>query len=195
MWRCGLRVAEVLAMIPSDLVTGSDLPAHVHVRRGKGHKRRRVPIDPEAIAVVEVWLAARAQLPELPHRANLLCTITKGHVGKPLQRPALTDKVKESAARAGIDRRVHLHGFRHTCAVNLLREGWDVKKIQQFLGHSELGTTARYLDHQLPVELLELGAAREWPTFGPVAVPEDPIAVLSRQVAELSGQLQKLTAA
>jgi site-specific recombinase XerD len=52
--------------------------------------------------------------------------------------------------RAAIDKRVHPHGLRHTHAVELEASGVSVSVIQQQLGHSNLNTTAIYLNHIAP---------------------------------------------
>ncbi len=41
---------------------------------------------------------------------------------------------------------LHPHALRHAFATSLVREGFGVPMIQRLLGHSELSTTALYLD-------------------------------------------------
>ena len=48
------------------------------------------------------------------------------------------------AAKAGLEKRVHPHGLRHTHAAELVREGMSVNVIRDQLGHA-LGVTDRYL--------------------------------------------------
>jgi hypothetical protein len=61
------------------------------------------------------------------------------------------------AAKANIEKRVHAHGLRHTHASELAREGVPMNVIQAQLGHSNLGTTSRYLAHIAPAEVIPLG--------------------------------------
>lgn len=159
MWRGGLRIAEVIALEPRDLDAAEGT---VTIRHGKGNKRRIVGIDPTAWAVLERWQAVRAQL-ALPPRRRLFTTITRGNVGAPVQAPQFREALQRIGERAEIDKRVHPHGFRHTCAVDLLRAGWNVKQIQLFLGHNSLATTDRYLSHLMPWELIQTGRQRDWP--------------------------------
>ena len=158
LWRCGLRISEALALQLRDV----DLDAGtVTVRHGKGNLRRVVGIDPQAGAVVAEWARRRAEL-GVGRGGPLFCTITSGNVGAPVQAPYFREALKALAARAGIDKRVHPHGLRHTHAVELMREGVPVPMIQRQLGHADLATTARYLDHLLPHEVIERMQARRW---------------------------------
>jgi integrase len=72
--------------------------------------------------------------------------------------------------RAGIDKRVHPHGFRHTHAVELVAEGAPVNVISRQLGHANSSVTARYLDHVAPAAVIETMQRRTWRVPEP-AVP------------------------
>jgi integrase len=69
---------------------------------------------------------------------------------------------KRLAARAGIDKRVHAHGLRHTHAAQLRAEGVDIAIISRQLGHASITTTARYLDHIAPTAVIEAMRHRRW---------------------------------
>lgn len=172
LWRAGLRVAECLALRPKDvdLKTGS-----VRVLHGKGDKARTVGLDVEAIERVDRWLEKRGAL-ELPRRAPLFCTLD----GRPLWDSYLRQLLPRVARRAGIEKRVHPHAFRHTFAVELSRQGVAVHVIQGLLGHEELKSTNGYLKHLGATELLEAIRGRpRWeqvsgtgPRQGVLALPE-----------------------
>jgi len=66
------------------------------------------------------------------------------------------------AQRAGMEKRVHPHGLRHTHAAELAQERFPVNLIQQQLGHANLSVSSRYLDHIAPQERVEALKAREW---------------------------------
>jgi integrase len=69
---------------------------------------------------------------------------------------------KRLARKAGIDKRVHPHGLRHTMAAQLAAEGVPMNVIQAQLGHSSLATTSRYLAHIAPTTLIQTMQRRDW---------------------------------
>jgi integrase/recombinase XerD len=54
--------------------------------------------------------------------------------------------VQETAALAGITKRVHPHLLRHSVATTLLERGMLLEQIQKFLGHAKLETTQVYAE-------------------------------------------------
>lgn len=69
-----------------------------------------------------------------------------------------------TGARAGIEKRVHPHGLRHTYASYLAsRPDVPLRTIQTMLGHSSLAITERYLHNLHPHEELEVVRALTWP--------------------------------
>lgn len=158
LWRSGLRCSESLKLLPKDV----DLKAGtILVREGKGRKARVVGIDPMAASVVERWLAKRAEL-GIGRSAPLLCQITKGRIGKPLQGSYVRHLLKRLGKRAGIEKRVHPHGLRHSFASSLADAGVAPHLIQQLLGHSNLATTSRYILALNPRDALDAVRARTW---------------------------------
>jgi site-specific recombinase XerD len=161
MWRAGLRVSEALALAPKDVdaALGS-----VTVLHGKGDKRRAVGMDPAAFAVVERWRDVRSQL-RVARGAPLFCTIADdgwGPIGRPMRPAYVRQMMKRLGARAGIEKRVHPHGLRHTHAFELSLEGVPLPLIQRQLGHSSLATTARYVDHLAPAQVVAAMQTRTW---------------------------------
>ena len=46
--------------------------------------------------------------------------------------------------RAGLTKRVTSHTFRHSSATHFLADGYDIRKVQEHLGHKDVGTTMIY---------------------------------------------------
>lgn len=154
LYRGGLRISEALDLMPKDidLSTGA-----VAILDGKGHRARTVAVDGETVALIELWLASRAAK-GLTGRQTLFCTLE----GKPMSGVQVRQHLKALAMKAGIEKRVHPHGFRHSRAVDLMRNGVDVKKIQQALGHGSLATTDTYLSHVAPLDVLDAMRSGTW---------------------------------
>lgn len=158
LWRGGLRSAEALALELRDVDREAGT---LTIRHGKGNRRRVVGLDPPAFAVLEHWLAARSRL-GIPRGAPLFCTIADGNRGRQLGAAYWREAIKKLGVKAGIEKRVHSHGLRHTHAVELMREGVSLLVIQRQLGHSSLQITQRYLDHLEPGEVVATMQARTW---------------------------------
>jgi site-specific recombinase XerD len=154
LWRGGLRIAEALALRPADVDVAAGTVTVLH---GKGDRRRVVGLDPGAMALVDRWLEERREL-GLGRRRSLFCTLG----GQVLKSQYVRQLLPRLAARAGIAKRVHPHGLRHTHAVELVGEGVPVNLIQEQLGHASLQTTAVYLRHLAPAERVDRMRRRSW---------------------------------
>lgn len=155
LWRGGLRVGEALALRPGDLDPKRCL---VRIARGKGGRARTIALDMWAWETLDLWSAARADL--LGRRAApYLCTVKGGRLHTSYVRAAL----QRLGQHAGIEKRVHPHGLRHTCALELSREGVALPTIRDQMGHASVATTDHYLRAHSPVEIERLALARRGP--------------------------------
>jgi site-specific recombinase XerD len=155
MYRGGLRVSEALALFPKDIDPEQGTVAILH---GKGDKQRTIALDPGAFAVIEKWVERRERL-GFRGRHPLFCTLE----GRQMYSSYVRRLLPRLAKKAGIEKRVHPHGLRHTHAYELaVLEGIPVPIVQAALGHSSLATTDRYLRHIAPAKVIETMRAREW---------------------------------
>lgn len=141
MYGAGLRLAEALALKPSDINQDA---GEIRVLHGKGNKSRTCGIDDGTLGHVARWADRRTAL-GIRGRV-LLCKLDGGELNPRYVRAMM----ERAARRAGIDKRVHPHGLRHTHAVELEQAGFTVSEIQEQLGHGSLATTAIYLKHHSP---------------------------------------------
>ncbi|MGH3266097.1 MAG: tyrosine-type recombinase/integrase [Trebonia sp.] len=138
LYRSGLRISEALALKPSDV----DLKRHTcRVLHGKGDKATVRGFHPTATDALARWIDTRKALGL--RNGPLFCTLD----GEPVQAAYVRNLLGRLAAKAGIDKRVHPHGLRHTFADELRAAGVDVVVISKLLGHSSISVTSRYLDH------------------------------------------------
>lgn len=154
MYRGGLRLSEALALKPKDVDPDAGTVTILH---GKGDRRRVVGFDPGAMAIVLRWVDQRRSL-GISRRALLLCTLE----GRPLHQSYVRTMLHRKGVKAGVEKRVHPHGLRHSMSYELMMEGVPVPIIQKQLGHSSLSSTQRYLDHIAPKELVETMQRREF---------------------------------
>jgi integrase len=113
-------------------------------------------LDPGAMDAVARWTDRRR---EYGIRGGpLFCTLAGG----PVSAGYVRDMLKRLKARAGLEKRVHPHGLRHTHAAELVREGVPINVIGDQLGHSSLAVTDRYLRDVAPADVIALGKSRTW---------------------------------
>ena len=138
LYRSGLRVSEALALRRAD----ADLTRHtLRVLHGKGDKATTRGFHPSATDALARWTDTRKALGI--RGGTLFCTLSGG----PLSDRYVRNLLHRLAARAGIAKRVHPHGLRHTYAAELEMSGMPVSRISKLLGHSSIAVTSRYLDH------------------------------------------------
>lgn len=129
----GLREGEVAQLNLEDLEIGERKGA-VTVRRGKGDKFRKVPLNAECRRALETWIQA----------AGIACGVLfPGKGSERLSVRSIQRRVAAVGQSAAVE--VTPHDLRHTFAKRLVDRGTPLTVIQKLLGHARLETTARYL--------------------------------------------------
>jgi integrase/recombinase XerD len=139
LYSCGLRVSELTNLKISQLFFKESFIRVI----GKGDKERLVPVGKSAEKFINIYLnEIRNHLPK----------IEKGHEdfvflnrrGKQLTRVMIFTIVKDLAVKAGIQKNISPHSFRHSFATHLVEGGADLRAVQEMLGHESITTTEIY---------------------------------------------------
>ena len=149
LYRGGTRISATLQIRPSDIDWERRL---VTIHTDKGGKGRTIALDAAVLDILKVWAERRKSLGINGHHP-FFCAVNKQAMGNHLDSSHYRHKIKNLGKKAGIERRCHLHGLRHTAASELLEEGFDLATIAGQLGHAHMSTTSRYL-HQLRPDLM-----------------------------------------
>ena len=133
----GLRINEALSLTREDV----DLDNMLLRVRGKGAKHRLVPISMEMRKLAWKWLRREDGPPE--------AFVFQARMGSKLTQRNLLRSFKIFGNRLHISGvRFSFHTMRHTFALNYIRNGGDVFRLQRILGHSTLEMTRRYVNLQ-----------------------------------------------
>lgn len=130
----GLRVSELCALTLADYDAAR---GRLHVRHGKGDKERYTVIGSRTRRALWLYLASRG---DPAGSAPLFATRTNTHLTRQNVRHML-DRLGEAT---GV-RNVGAHRFRHTFAINFLRNGGSPLLLQELLGHERLETVRVYV--------------------------------------------------
>ncbi len=129
----GMRVGE----LTSAKIHQVDQRNHRIQILGKGAKERSLPFSPRTAQALWRYLSTR---PESEPDEPLFVTYNK----REIDATQLGKSLKLLGKRAGVEN-VHPHRFRHTFAIQYLRNSGDPYTLQRLLGHSTLEMVKRYL--------------------------------------------------
>ncbi|MFZ1657619.1 MAG: tyrosine recombinase, partial [Flavobacteriales bacterium] len=138
LYGCGLRVSELCGLRISRLHFQD---GYIRVV-GKGDKERLVPIGPGTMAHVERY--RQEERVHLPVSAKAEDVLFLNARGSGISRVWVFKVVKKLALKAGIDKVIGPHTFRHSFATHLVEGGADLRAVQEMLGHASITTTEIY---------------------------------------------------
>lgn len=133
----GARRGEALKLEWKDVRLSSGRPTHVTFWVTKGGKARTVPL----VGPAKEALEARLKLSDRGKVFPLSEHTVRTH----------WDRVRADLGH-GDDPEFVIHMLRHTCASRLVQGGVDLKRVQEWMGHSTIQTTLRYA-HLAPHDL------------------------------------------
>lgn len=138
LYGSGLRVSELVELSLSNIFFKEDL---IRVT-GKGDKQRLVPLGDYSKKYIKIYIEEiRSQMKVAKEDSDILFL---NRNGKKLTRAMIFTIVKKQAQKAGIDKSISPHTFRHSFATHLLENGADLRTIQLMMGHESITTTEVY---------------------------------------------------
>lgn len=131
LYSSGIRVSELVNLILRDI----DFDERTIRIRGKGDKDRLVLFDNVTKDLILRYI-------EIRDNDSEYLFINKN--GNKLTSRYIQMMIKKYGEEAEIEKKVTPHILRHSFATHLLKNGVDIRAIQQLLGHSSLSTTQIY---------------------------------------------------
>jgi integrase/recombinase XerD len=135
LFATGMRVGEVSALDMRDFFAKD---AVFSVQGKGGRQRLAYVVDDETVRIQRAHLEVRLRI----KTENSALFINA--VGGRLSTQGITNVIARLRREARIKRHVTPHMLRHTVATLLLRNGVDIRVVQEFLGHASIATTQRY---------------------------------------------------
>lgn len=138
LYGCGLRVSELIDLKISNL---NFKESYLKVD-GKGDKSRFVPLAHFTAKLIKQYITeVRSK-----YKVNKKCEdiLFLNSRGSAMSRVIVFIIIKELTEKAGINKKISPHTFRHSFATHLLQNGADLRYIQEMLGHSSITTTEIY---------------------------------------------------
>jgi integrase/recombinase XerD len=131
----GMRVGEVSAINVEDI---SDPEGSIRIHGKGGKERLGFVVDKSALDILGEYRKARNRI----GADNFAFFLNSS--GQRLSTQGIANIIKKLRLKSGIERHVTPHMLRHTVATMLLRNGVDIRIVQEFLGHASITTTQRY---------------------------------------------------
>ncbi|PXW13484.1 MULTISPECIES: site-specific tyrosine recombinase XerD [Chryseobacterium] len=138
LYGCGLRVSELIDLKISN-INFKEQYIKVH---GKGNKTRFVPLADYTADLLESYIKEVRSKGKINKKYE--DTLFLNSRGTSMSRVIVFLIIKELTDKAGVNKKISPHTFRHSFATHLLQNGADLRYIQEMLGHSSITTTEIY---------------------------------------------------
>jgi integrase/recombinase XerD len=134
LFATGVRVGEASAIDLEDFVEAESV---FRVQGKGGRDRLAFVVDAQTVRIQREHREARSRL--ITESPALFLNAS----GERLSTQGIANIIAQFRREAGIERHITPHMLRHTVATLLLRNGVDMRIVQEFLGHASIATTQR----------------------------------------------------
>ena len=138
LYSCGLRVSELVNLKVQNLFLDIGFIKVL----GKGMKERLVPIGTKAAECISLYMNEYRKSINISEGFEGYLFINRR--GKNLTRNMIFIIVKDLVKKAGLNKNISPHTFRHSFATHLIEGGADLRAVQEMLGHESITTTEIY---------------------------------------------------
>jgi integrase/recombinase XerD len=135
LFATGMRVGEASTLNVQDFTPGESV---FRIRGKGGRDRLAYLVDEQTVRIQMKHFEARSQI--VTSSPSLFLNSASGR----LSTQSMANIIGKCRRAAGINRHITPHMLRHTVATLLLRNGMDIRVVQEFLGHASIATTQRY---------------------------------------------------
>ena len=141
LYATGMRVTELVSLNVVDIDLAQGTVCCTGRSGGKGQRQRTLPVHATALKALTGYMEnGRPVLARDPDEVALFLN----HRGDRLTRQGFWLILKQWAKEAGIESAMTPHTLRHSFAMHMLRNGVDLRAVQQLLGHAHISTTQIY---------------------------------------------------
>jgi integrase/recombinase XerD len=135
LFATGMRVGEVSSLDVRDFLVEEGV---FRIQGKGGRDRLAYVVDKETVHIQREYLKARTRI-----KTESLALFLNSSDGR-LSTQGIANVLAQLRRQAKIERHITPHMLRHTVATLLLRNGADIRVVQEFLGHTSIATTQRY---------------------------------------------------
>jgi site-specific recombinase XerD len=142
LFSTGLRISEMCNLNRENV----NLKTREFTVLGKGKKIRMVFLTQQAVECLGEYLSQRNDnfSPLFINARERKDELENNGESRRISRTAVEIMIRDRGRKAGITKPVTPHVLRHTFATTLLRNGADIRSVQEMLGHANIGTTQIY---------------------------------------------------
>lgn len=132
MYSGALRVSELVSIRIKDVDPNNN---KINIREPKGNIDRFIPLDNHLLkALRDYWNTYKTSE-----------YLFEGATGNKYSVGSVQKLVRDSAKKAGINKRISSHSLRHSAITHLIKNGENIRAVQKLAGHKNINTTAGYI--------------------------------------------------